>query len=350
MWHFLCSFSNENFGTSWSLPIENTLQQYLATGAGKRKKRLAEENPVEQFHSRKEGKFLFFNGTGATGVSYDWPTIADSYIKYGAATALLFGLGTLLPAPEEPILPVSLSSFSSSKKAENEGQLVDSLSGGYQVYQENPPSRADKIPEDQFMKRFDLFGAFKKPVRSSRPLRKRPGQPPKNKAPLGAAPILDPVTNTKKRQVEKLPAKLTLEDTASLKQKEIEIGDLDNGEMEKNPFLSSSQFKDFFPSWAEKRKKRATVVTEGRIFNITTSGFGTVTYDYRDVIGTYAQYFVTGALILATAAFLTVPSTPIIPLNLPSFGDARINPVGLPPNLPEGKNQNALDKYEMLLN
>ena len=74
-------------------------------------------------------------------------------------------------------------------------------------------------------------------------------------------------------------------------------------------------------------------------------GFGTVTYDSRDVIGTYVKYFLTGTLILAAASFLTVPSTPIIPLELPAlelpefptFGDARINVQDLGPNLPEGK-------------
>lgn len=160
---------------------------------------------------------------------------------------------------------------------------------------------------------------------------KRPGQAP--------ASILKPVTNTQKRQVEKKK----VQEAPKLKDpevtKDIKVGDLDNGELDKNPFLTELEFKEFFPSWSDRRKKRATVVTEGRIFNITSSGFGTVTYDWRDVINTYAAYFVTGGLILAVASMLTVPAKPLIPLDLPQFGDARINPTYVPPNLPEGKSK-----------
>jgi len=86
-------------------------------------------------------------------------------------------------------------------------------------------------------------------------------------------------------------------------------------------------------------KKRATLVNEAKIFNITTTGCGTISYDWQDVIGTYASYFVTGGLILAAASLLTIPSKPFIPLDLPNTllpANARINPTQLPPNLPEG--------------
>ena len=118
----------------------------------------------------------------------------------------------------------------------------------------------------------------------------------------------------------------------------MDLGDFDT---DQNPFLSDAQFKDFFPSWSSSnsRKKRHTRILEGRIFNITNSGFGTISYDWRDVIGTYFSYGVTAGLILLASTVLTAPENtkPLIPLNLPEFGDARINPSNLPPNLPPGK-------------
>ena len=77
---------------------------------------------------------------------------------------------------------------------------------------------------------------------------------------------------------------------------------------------------------------------EGRIFNITTSGFGTISYDWRQVINQYVGYGLTAGLILLASTVLTTPENqkPLIPLNLPELGDARINPSNLPPNLPPG--------------
>ena len=57
----------------------------------------------------------------------------------------------------------------------------------------------------------------------------------------------------------------------------------------KNPLLSDSDFQKFFPSWS--RKKRATLIQESRLFNLTGSGFGTVTYPWTDVIGNDKAFF-----------------------------------------------------------
>lgn len=325
---FCSNEPTENFGTSWTLTDHQQLAQYLASAVGKRKKREAENNPLDDEWQSvdPEARFIYVNGSSGYGsVNYDWSSVADQYIKFGAATALLFGLASYLPAPAEPILPVNLASLSSKKSnVENEEPSLAEKSI-YQVYQEDAPQR---LSDKKFMKRFDLLAAFR-PKQKARPRpAKRPGQAP--------SVILKPVTNTKKRQVAKIPqvAKAEADEEAvSIKQSEIDL----DGDLQKNPFLSELEFKEFFPSWSESgRKKRATVVTEGRIFNITSSGFGTVTYDWRDVFGTYLGYFVTGGLILAAASILTVPARPLIPLDLPSFGEARINPSSLGPNLPEG--------------
>lgn len=316
------------------------MAQYLASAVGKRKKREAENNPLdledEWQKMDPESRFLFVNSSvGYGNVNYDWTSVADQYIKFGAATALLFGLASYLPAPAEPILPVNLASLSSKKSTVESADPTLAEKSIYQVYQEDAPSR---LSDKKFMKRFDLLAAFR-PKQKARPRpAKRPGQAP--------AAILKPVTNTNnKRQVEKIPI-AKVENEASVKQSEINL----DGDLQKNPFLSELEFKEFFPSWSESgRKKRATVVTEGRIFNITSAGFGTVTYDWRDVFGTYLGYFVTGGLILAAASILTVPAKPLIPLDLPSFGEARINPSSLGPNLPEGKNNFGLPIKGFLL-
>ena len=116
-----------------------------------------------------------------------------------------------------------------------------------------------------------------------------------------------------------------------------------NTDMERAPFISSSEFESFFPSWS--RKKRHTLVNEAKIFNITSTGFGTVSYPWTDVIGTYASYFVTGSLILAAASLMSIPSKPSIPFELNSLlpaANSRVNPYQLPANLPEGMINNML--------
>lgn len=137
------------------------LTKYLAT-AGKKKKREAEENPLAAKLTELDPEMRIFNisGTGYGTVNYDWTSVVDQYLKMGAATALLFGLASYLPAPSEPILPVTLSSL--SKNSETEGDLVEKSI--YQVYQEDAPDRVDrldKIPDSTFMKRFDLLAAFR---------------------------------------------------------------------------------------------------------------------------------------------------------------------------------------------
>ena len=111
-----------------------------------------------------------------------------------------------------------------------------------------------------------------------------------------------------------------------------------------NPLLSESDFDRFFPSWSRKldsisRKKRATLIQESRLFNFTGSGFATLSYDWRDVIGTYINYALTGGLILALTSFLSAPDQNLVPFQLPTLPDSvlpKVNPVEIPPNLPEG--------------
>ena len=147
-----------------------------------------------------------------------------------------------------------------------------------------------KIADNAFFKRFDLLAPFR---RRKQPKRRpnRPGQRPE---------ILQPVQNTKKRQIkpkpvqktpssiQKTPAALSVhEEIAKVEEPELKVPE-QSGDMERAPFLTSSEFESFFPSWS--RKKRATLVNEAKIFNITTTGFGTISYDWSDVIGTYASY------------------------------------------------------------
>ena len=61
--------------------------------------------------------------------------MADQYLKLGAATALLFGLAGMIPSPEEPVLPITLQSTSSSKvsKSGNHEEHVDNFLGPYDI-------------------------------------------------------------------------------------------------------------------------------------------------------------------------------------------------------------------------
>ena len=308
------------------------LTQYLAT-LGKRKKR----STIVQ-----EPKLLF-NTTGFGTVAYDWRTVMNDYFRFGAATVLLLGLTGIVPSPSEPIMPIELPELASSKVSKVPDELP---SRAYQVYQEDAPARLrrknTKLADNVLLKRvdsvspkIDLFSMFRGRPRR-RPNRQRPGVPPKG--------ILKPVVNTKntKRQVSKAP-KVTQKVPEEVVSKDVmpdpETIDLGDFEDSKNPFLSDSKFKEFFPSWSNSRKKRHTRILEGRIFNITNSGFGTISYDWRQVINQYVGYGLTAGLILLASTVLTTPenSKPLIPLNLPEFGDARINPSNLPPNLPPGK-------------
>lgn len=376
---------DEDFGTTWNnLPLDDHLKltQYLAT-VGKRKKREAEPEAeiIPEELSKTTilkaddygGRFFNISGTGLGTVSYDWTSVADNYLKLGAATALLFGLAGMIPSPEEPVLPITLRSSSSSKVSKSETDeedffgpydIGDETRPVYQVYQEDAPSRTggqvdridmagilDKIPDNAFLKRFDLLAPFrrnKKPKR--RPNRpNRPNRPGKGPNPA----ILKPVQNTKKRNIQPKPVQKAPEPVAktpalSVQDEiaQVETPDLkvpqQNGDMERAPFLTSGEFESFFPSWS--RKKRATLVKHAKIFNffnVTSTGFGTVTYPWQDVVGTYGGYLVTGGLILAAASLLTIPSKPLIPLDLNSLdtllpANKRINPYSLPPNLPEG--------------
>ncbi len=59
--------------------------------------------------------------------------------------------------------------------------------------------------------------------------------------------------------------------------------------------LDGNKFKSYFPSWSRKRREANAIledeyiVPESRLFNITKTGFGTITYDWRDVINDYLR-------------------------------------------------------------
>ena len=96
----------------------------------------------------------------------------------------------------------------------------------------------------------------------------RPGTPTlsqKRPAPIAKIPAIE----------EEEPVEPALKDVSTDNRLEFSDG--------KNPLLSDSDFQKFFPSWS--RKKRATLIQESRLFNLTGSGFGTVTYPWTDVIG-----------------------------------------------------------------
>ena len=217
--------------------------------------------------------YFFFPGTGFGTLDYDWRSVSDTYVKLGTAAALLFGLAAYIPAPAEPLIPIDLSAVALSNKNSQEPiENIDEKSSIYQVYQENAPNRVDridKLADNTLFKRFDLLAPFrrKRPSKRPNPFNKRPGKPPQ---------LLKPVTNTnKKRQTAKKTATKPVVSQKNPVDGEIKLEPvkIDNdGDIEKSPFLSDTEFKDFFPSWSEKRKKRATVVTEGRIFNITSFG------------------------------------------------------------------------------
>ena len=143
-----------------------------------------------------------------------------------------------------------------------------------------------KIADNAFFKRFDLLAPFRSRRKQPKRRPNRPGQRPE---------ILKPVQNTKKRQIkpnpvqktpssniQKTPALAVQDEIAKVEEPELKVPE-QSGDMERAPFLSNSEFESFFPSWS--RKKRATLVNEAKIFNITTTGFGTISYDWQDVIG-----------------------------------------------------------------
>ena len=203
----------------------------------------------------------------------------------------------------------------------------------------------EKLADNKLFKRFDLLAPFR---RRKQPKRRpnRPGKRPQ---------ILKPVENTKKvkRKPEpeiaptaelENPALSVQEEIRTVEQPDVKVPQ-QNTDMERAPFISSSEFESFFPSWS--RKKRHTLVNEAKIFNITSTGFGTVSYPWQDVIGTYASYFVTGGLILAAASLMSIPSKPAIPFELNTLlpANSRVNPYNLPANLPEGMINNMLKVF-----
>jgi len=236
--------STEDFGTTWNnLPVDDHLKltQYLAT-VGKRKKREAEaeaETMPDEFAYLKSDEYggRFFNTTGLGTVTYDWTSVADQYLKLGAAGVLLAGLAAMIPSPDEPVIPITLQSASSSKvsKSEKDEQIArqGDFLGNYdigaepspvhQVYQEDAPARVDridridridlpsldKIADNKFFKRFDLLAPFR---RNKKPKRRpsRPERPAKRPNPA----ILKPVQNTKKRQIKPKPVQKAPEPVA----------------------------------------------------------------------------------------------------------------------------------------
>ena len=227
----------------------------------------------------------------------------------------------------------------------------------YQVYQEDAPSRIDridmmgnleKLADNKLFKRFDLLAPFR---RRKQPKRRpnRPGKRPQ---------VLKPVANTKKvkRKPEpeiaptpelENPALSVQAEITNVEQPDVKVPQ-QNTDMERAPFISSSEFESFFPSWS--RKKRHTLVNEAKIFNITSTGFGTVSYPWQDVIGTYTNFWITGGLILAVASLMSIPSKPSNPIQFNPFelntllpANARVNPYQLPANLPEGMINNMLN-------
>ena len=81
---------------------------------------------------------------------------------------------------------------------------------------------------------------------------------------------------------ERIPPSLKVEDDPLVEtlEESTEAIEFESG---RNPLLSDQDFNKFFPSWS--RKKRATLIQESRLFNVTGLGFGTISYPWTDVIG-----------------------------------------------------------------
>ena len=134
----------------------------------------------------------------------------------------------------------------------------------------------EKLADNKLFKRFDLLAPFR---RRKQPPKRRPNRPGKRPE------ILKPVQNTKKRQIKPKPVQKTPDLTPEIENPALSVQDeikseepnlkvpSQNSDMERAPFISSSEFESFFPSWS--RKKRHTLVNEAKIFNITSTGFGT---------------------------------------------------------------------------
>lgn len=324
-------FGASNQVAQWSLPLHDHLTQYVATLG--RKKRNAEYNPNDKEEiglkdideTVRQARIFNF-----TTVSYDSADLTRQYLRYGVAGGLLLALAAYLPAPEEPLLPIDLPKISS--KIDNVETVEQSVK---QTYQE------DYNPWDKIISKrnglLDRLLPFRRKKPKPHPPREvRPKRKPDLKIPRPGAPTL-----SQKRPAA--PAKIPAIEEISIVEPALKDDNTDN-RLEfsdgKNPLLSDSDFQKFFPSWS--RKKRATLLQESRLFNLTGSGFGTVTYPWTDVIGTYINYAVAGGLILALTSLL--PATPgqdIVPfelpkLEIPEFPSAKINTINLPPNVPEG--------------
>ncbi len=128
--------------------------------------------------------------------------------------------------------------------------------------------------------------------------KKRPGIPPKREV------LPEPI--------QAVPAKVTptnKENLAVPSQAFNNFGGSDLGKQFSKPFeiefqfcfvsdfklLDENKFKSYFPSWSRKRREANAIledeyiVPESRLFNITKTGFGTITYDWRDVINDYLR-------------------------------------------------------------
>jgi len=326
-------FGASNQVAQWSLPLHDHLTQYVATLG--RKKRNSEKNLKDKEEIelkeieetvRKARLFNF------TTVSYNSADLTQQYLRYGVAGGLLLALAAYLPAPEEPLLPIDLPKISS--KIDNVETVEESVK---QNYQENYNPWEDKV----ISKRQGLLDRLL-PFRRKRPPPRevRPKRIPEAKIPRPGTPTL---SQKRPAPIAKTPAVAEEEPVLepALKDESDNRLEFSDG---KNPLLSDSDFQKFFPSWS--RKKRATLIQESRLFNLTGSGFGTVTYPWTDVIGTYINYAVAGGLILALTSLLPDKTQDVaVPfelpkLELPSIPDfpiqSKLNTINLPPNVPEG--------------
>ena len=123
------------------MPLDDHLKltQYLATVGKKRKKREAEAEAVPKAETIPDdlddyrGRFFNISSTGLGTVNYDWTSVADQYLKLGAATALLFGLAGMIPSPAEPVLPVTLKYSNNQAKVATDNEELEDFIGPYDI-------------------------------------------------------------------------------------------------------------------------------------------------------------------------------------------------------------------------
>jgi hypothetical protein len=383
-------YSDVDTSSDWSLPIDNyQLQQYLASLGGQRKKR--EAAAAQPVYNNAEGRFFNFTGNGFGTISYSWREVISQYLQLGTAAALLFTLAAHADAPSEPSIPFDLPTFPTQSYVDKsdynvyrqtyQGEL-DSFSSPQKTpkerffeEQEQRPKKPyfedleqDQKPKKQFFedlkehkpfirdivkdnvddfgseqvlkKRVDLFpGLFRKFKNGKRQkkIRKRRPRPGVSPVALQAPPKREAIPE----RPQESPASPAFDGFGSHGQDLGQGFSMTRAESvgKTSPFLSDDKFNDFFPSWS--RDKRSTDVVESKFFNISGSGWGTISYPWTDVIDTYAKYALALGLMVGMAGLLSAPGQQIIPFDLPSikpFDLPRINPGGqiLPPNLPEG--------------